>query len=80
MTVERFQEIQKRLDELKEKETKAGALMENIEKEWKENYGVSDPEEIQAIIDREKEKKVKLDKKLAALEEELEELTDWDNI
>lgn len=74
MTVQRVQEIQKTIEDLKEKRTRATAKIEDIEKEWNENYNVNNLEEAKILAKKLKQEEESLLKKQEKLEIEIEKL------
>lgn len=80
MTAQRMKEIQNNIADLKEQRTKAQALMEQIEKDWKGSYGVKNVDEAKTHAKTLQEELEGYDKRLEKLSTQIEEITDWDEV
>lgn len=80
MTIKQFEELKEKIESLKEKKIKAIAIIENIEKKWKEQYGLKDIEKLN-------EKKIEIEENINKLEKKknnillkIEDIIDWKEI
>lgn len=80
MTIKQFEELKEKIESLKEKRIKAIAIIENIEKKWKEQYGLKDIEKLN-------EKKIEIEENINKLEKKknnillkIEDIIDWKEI
>lgn len=80
MTVDRFEEIQKKYNTAKDKAAKAEGAKEQLLRSLKEEYGLSSIEEIETKLDELEKQKLRAEREIKALGEELEEITDWEAI
>ena len=80
MTAERMKEIGNTITDLKEQRTKAQALMEQIEKDWESTYDVRNIEEARAHADKLQTELDGSNKRLEKLSDQIEEVTDWDEV
>lgn len=80
MTPERMKEIGDSITDLKERRTKAQALMEQIEKDWETAYGVKTVEEARTHAGTLQTELDGYDKQLKKLSDRIEEITDWDEV
>ena len=80
MTAQRMKEIQDSIVDLKEQRTKAQARMEQIEEDWKSTYGIKDVKEANIHSETLQEELKGYDKRLEKLSNQIEEVTDWDEV
>lgn len=80
MTAERMKEIQDSITDLKEQRTKAQALMEQIEKDWESSYGIKTVEDARHQAQTLQTELNGYDKRLEKLSDEIEDITDWDEV
>jgi len=77
MELREFEALQKKIETLKEKQSKAMGAKESIEAGWRDTYGVSTLNEIEALL-AEKEKEMEETEALIdELWRELKGLTSW---
>jgi len=72
--------IKKLIQEAEVKSAKAQGVIDSIEEKWKERYGDGSVKIAKEKLAELKEKIEKQEKKKAELEEELENLYDWDTL
>jgi len=72
--------IKKLLQEAELKSAKAQGIVENLEGKWKEQFGEGSIKTAKEKLAELKEKIEKQEKRKAELEEELENLYDWDSL
>lgn len=80
MTAQRMKEIQNSIVDLKEQRTKAQALMEQIEKDWKSTYNVKNVDEAKVHAKTLQTELEGYDKRLEKLSAQIEGITDWDEV
>lgn len=74
MTLERVEEIREELSTHKQNKAIAESKIKEIEKEWKEEYGLKSVKEVEAFIKKTETEIEDLEKKEAELEEQIEDL------
>ena len=72
--------IKKLIQEAEVKSAKAQGVIDNLEEKWKERFGDGSVKAAKEKLAELKEKIEKQEKKKAELEEELENLYDWDSL
>lgn len=80
MTLERFKEIQQKFERAKDKAAKAEGAKDQLLKSLKDEFNLSSIEEIEEKIEALEKQKIKADREIKALGEELEEVTDWEKV
>ena len=79
MTGEDIIRIKKKIEAKKVQRIKAETTIENVQKEWKDKYGINSLEEAEAKIESLNEDIQKTDKQIERVSAKLEELTDWED-
>jgi len=77
MELREFELLQKKIETLKEKQSRAQGAKESIEASWQDTYGVSTLNEMEALL---VEKQAELSETESLIEEQykaLKELTNW---
>jgi chromosome segregation ATPase len=72
--------IKKLIQEVEVKSAKAQGVIDNLEEKWKERFGEGSIKTAKEKLEELKEKIKKQEEKKAGLEEELENLYDWDTL
>jgi len=80
MTPERFKEIKEKYEAAKAKAAKAEGAKDQLLKSLKDEFNLSSIEEIEEKIEALEKQKIKADREIKALGEELEEVTDWEKV
>jgi len=77
MEIEQFTALQKKIELLKEKQSKAQGAKESIEAGWKDTYGVSTLNEIEALLAEKEKEREETEALIDELWKELKGLTSW---
>jgi len=72
--------IKRLIQEAEVKSAKAQGVIDSLEAKWKERFGEGSVKNAKEKLQKLKEKIEEQEKKKAALEEELENLYDWDTL
>ena len=75
-----IKQIKKLIQESEVKSAKAQGIIENLETKWKERFGEGSIKTAKEKLQELEEKIKKQEKKKAELENELENLYDWDSL
>lgn len=80
MKVEDFENLKSKIEELKNKKSRAEGALEQVKDQLKKDFGVNDLKEASLLLEK-IDKEIKSDQsKLDELLEEIENITDWDKI
>jgi seryl-tRNA synthetase len=80
MTTSEFQSIKTKINEVKQKKTRAEGAIAQIEDQWNKTYGISDIDSAKKKLEELKTSVEEEEKELDALYVRLEKVTDWSTL